>query len=253
MVGLHRGGKRLSGKLGEIVLQAGDSLMLATGPDFAARKNLKKNFTVISDAISTRLSPVENWFISLALLAAVVLATLEVLPLLKGLVFVLAGMLLLGTVQGPELRRRFPFELMLVVISALVFAQALANTGLTDTLADILYRYLSGLGPLAALAGIFFVTLLMTETMSNVAAAALAFPIAFALSESFNVNHMPFVMAVAYGASASFLTPYGYTTNLIVQNLGNYRISDYLRAGLPLSLSYSCCALTLIPIVYPLQ
>ena len=251
VVGLHRGGKRLSGKLGDIALQAGDNLVLAAGPDFANRKNLNKNFTVISDTVNPRLSLPQHYFLSVSLFVAVILATFNILPLIKGLAFVLAGMLLLGIVQGSELRRRFPFELILIVISALVFSQALTNAGLTGIVADGIHHYLSDMGPFAALAGIFFVTLLMTETMTNTAAAALAFPIAFGLSESFNVNYMPFVMAVAYGASASFLTPYGYTTNLMVQNLGNYRIGDYLRAGLPLTAIYSLSVVGLIPIIYP--
>ena len=251
VVGLHRGGKRLSGKLGEIVLQAGDNLVLATGPDFANRKNLNKNFIVISDTVKPRISLLENCFLSVSLPAAVILATFNLLPLIKGLTFVLAGMLLLGTVQGSELRRRFPFELILIVISALVLSQALTNAGLTGIVANAAHHYLSDIGPFAAVAGIFFVTLIMTETMTNTAAAALTFPIAFGLSDSFGANYMPFVMAVAYGASASFLTPYGYTTNLMVQNLGNYRIGDYLRAGFPLTAIYSLCVVGLIPIVYP--
>lgn len=251
VVGLRRGGKRLSGKLGDIALQAGDNLVLAAGPDFANRKNLNKNFTVISDAVNPRLSLLQHYFLSISLFAAVILATFNILPLIKGLAFALAGMLLLGIVQGSELRRRFPFELVLIVISALVFSQALTNAGLTGIVANGIHHYLADMGPFAAVAGIFFVTLLMTETMTNTAAAALAFPIAFGLSESFNVNYMPFVMAVAYGASASFLTPYGYTTNLMVQNLGNYRIGDYLHAGLPVTVIYSLSVVGLIPIIYP--
>ena len=87
--------------------------------------------------------------------------------------------------------------------------------------------------------------------MTNNAAAALAFPIAFGLAESYGLSPMPFVMAVAYGASASFLTPYGYTTNLMVQNLGHYSFADYFRSGLPLSIAYSTVVLVLVPLVFP--
>ena len=87
--------------------------------------------------------------------------------------------------------------------------------------------------------------------MTNNAAAALIFPIAFGMAGSYDVSYMPFVMAVAYGASASFLTPYGYTTNLMVQNLGGYTLRDYFRVGLPLSLVYSAVVIYLIPIVFP--
>jgi len=253
VVGLHRGGKRLSGKLGDITIHAGDNLMLAAGPDFVHRKNLKKNFLVTNDEIGARLSPVENYFISISLIAVVSLSILNVVPLMKGLAFILVGMLILGTVKGAELRRRFPFELFLIIASALVFAQALTNTGLTSLIADSFHGYLSSLGPYTAIAGIFFVTLLLTEVMTNNAAAALSFPIAFGLAESFGLSHMPFIMAVAYGASASFLTPYGYTTNLMVQNLGGYSFRDYLRAGLPMSIVYSICVIILIPVIFPFE
>ena len=118
-------------------------------------------------------------------------------------------------------------------------------------LADTFHGSLSVWGPYAALIGIYFVTLLLTELMTNNAAAALSFPIAYGLAESFGVNIMPFVMAVAYGASASFLTPYGYTTNLMVQNLGGYTMRDYFRMGLPLSIVYSAVVLFLIPRIFP--
>ena len=227
--------------------------MLAAGPDFVHRKNLKKNFLVTNDEIGARLSPVENYFISISLIAVVSLSILNVVPLMKGLAFILVGMLILGTVKGAELRRRFPFELFLIITSALVFAQALSNTGLTSLIADGFHGYLSGLGPYAAIAGIFIVTLILTEIMTNNAAAALSFPIAFGLAQSYGLSYMPFIMAVAYGASASFLTPYGYTTNLMVQNLGGYSFRDYMRAGLPMSITYSICVIFLLPVIFPFE
>ena len=118
-------------------------------------------------------------------------------------------------------------------------------------IADGLHNNLAVLGPYAALAGIYFGTLILTELMTNNAAAALAFPVAFGLAESYGISFMPFVMAVAYGASASFLTPYGYTTNLMVQNLGGYQFGDYTRAGLPVSIVYSTLVLLLIPRIFP--
>jgi di/tricarboxylate transporter len=252
VVGLHRGGKRLSGKLGEIALQAGDSLMLATGPDFAERKNLNKNFLVINDTVNaTRLPAFQNYFISLTLVAVIALAAMGTVPLIKGLAFLLAGMLVLGTLKAEELRRRFPFELWLIIASALTWAQALDNSGLIPMLADSFHDYLVLMGPYGAIASVFLFTLLLTEIMTNNAAAALSFPIAFGLAQSLGLNHMPFVMAVAYGASASFLTPYGYTTNLMVQNLGGYEFRDYLRCGLPVSLAYCTTVIYLIPKVFP--
>jgi di/tricarboxylate transporter len=252
VVGMRRGGKRLSGKLGNITLQAGDSMMLAVGPDFNDRKNLDKNFAVIDDSVAAAAtSTFQNYFVTLTLLGVIALAALEMVPLIKGLAFLLTAMLVIGVVRGSELRRRFPFELWLIIASALTLAQALTNSGLVGVLTDAFHNNLVALGPYAALIGIYLVTLVLTEVMTNNAAAALSFPIAYGLAESYGVSLMPFVMAVAFGASASFLTPYGYTTNLMVQNLGGYTLRDYFRMGLPLSISYSVLVLYLIPRVYP--
>jgi di/tricarboxylate transporter len=149
------------------------------------------------------------------------------------------------------LRRRFPFELWLIIASALTLSQALTNSGLVAVLADTLQNNMSILGPYGALIGIYLATLLLTELMTNNAAAALVFPVAFGLAESYGVSYMPFVMVVAYGASASFLTPYGYTTNLMVQNLGGYKLRDYFRTGLPVSIVYAAVVIVLVPELFP--
>ena len=252
IVGMRRGGKRLSGKLGNLTIQAGDSMILAVGPDFNDRKNLDKNFVVIDDEVAgPNTSTFQNYAVTVVSLGAIALASMGVITLVKGLAFLLACMLLLRLVRGAELRRRFPFELWLIITSALTLAQALNNSGFVVIIAETFHSNLASFGPYVALVGIYLMTLLLTEAMTNNAAAALSFPIAFGLAESYGLSFMPFVMAVAYGASASFLTPYGYTTNLMVQNLGGYTLGDYFRVGLPLSISYSLLVIYLIPVVFP--
>lgn len=253
VVGLRRGGQRLSGKLGSIRLQAGDSLMLAIGSDFYARRNVDKNFLVVgSRAVVLKLPPAVDLLIGVGMLAVVTLAAVGVMPLVKGLGAMLVLMLALKVLRAGELRRRFPFEIAMIIASALVLSQALANSGLVALFADRLHAGLAGESPYLALVGVYLGTLLLTEMMTNNAAAALAFPVAYGLAESFGLSVLPFAMAVAYGASASFLTPYGYTTNLMVQNLGSYRFADYLRFGLPVSLAYSTVVLLLLPRLFPL-
>ena len=97
----------------------------------------------------------------------------------------------------------------------------------------------------------YLLTWLITEVVTNNAAAALMFPMAYGLAESLGVNYMPFVMAVAYGASASFISPFGYQTNLMVMNAGNLKISDFAKAGWLVSLSFTVVALIMIPIIFP--
>ena len=252
VVGMRRGGKRLSGKLGNITIQAGDNMVLAVGPDFNERKNLDKNFLVINDSVGEiKTTPFQDFFITGTLMVVIGLASVGLIPLIKGVMFLLVCMLALGVVRSSELRRRFPFQLVVIIASALTLSQALTNSGLMAILASWLHDNLAGLGPYAALVGLYLGTLLLTELMTNNAAAALSFPVAFGLAESYGISYMPLIMAVAYGASASFLTPYGYNTNLMVQNLGGYGLRDYLRFGLPLSLAYSATVLVMIPLVFP--
>jgi len=253
VVGLRRGGQRLSGKLGSITLKAGDSLMLAVGGDFYARRNVEKNFLVVgSHDVQQRLPPLVDAVVGIGMLLVVVFAALGRVELVKGLCILLVAMLGLGVVRASELRRRFPFEIAMIIASALVLAEAMTNSGLVERFADALHLGFAGGSPHLALAGVYLGTLLLTELMTNNAAAALAFPIAAGLADSFGLSVLPFAMAVAYGASASFLTPYGYTTNLMVQNLGGYRFGDYLRFGLPVSLAYSAVVVLLLPRLFPL-
>ena len=254
VVAMRRGGERLSGKLGEIELRAGDALLLAVGQDFKHHRNIDKNFYVISGGeVQRQLSRRDSWLLGLGFATVVAGAALGYFSLLKGLIVLLGGMISLNIVSTSELQRRFPFQIWLIIASALVLAEAFSGSGLADGLAGGLRSSVAGAGPYVGLVGIFLLTLALTELMTNNAAAALAFPLAWSLAESFGVSWTPFVMAVAYGASASFLTPFGYQTNLMVQNLGGYHLRDFVRAGLPLTVAYSATVLVLLPLMFPFE
>jgi len=253
VVGLRRDGDRLSGKLGSIVLQPGDSLALAVGPDFYQRMNLGRNFLVVDEQRDTHRFPVSiTRFFALALVGVIALVSVGMLPLVMGLAFLLASLLVLGVVSGSDLRRRFPFEMWLIITSALTLAQALEDTGAVQAAAQWSGPWLSVIPGIWTLVGLYLITVLVTELMTNNAAAALMFPVGWTVALSTGSEPLPFIMAIAFGASASFLTPFGYTTNLMVQNLGTYQRADYLRAGLPVTLAYSAVVLLLLPRVFPL-
>lgn len=252
VVGIRRGQVQLSGKLGEIRLRAGDALMLAVGSDFAGRNNLERNFYVLKGGTrKPRLTMRQSYGVFAAFASVIALEVFGVLPLLQGLALLLIGMLALRFVDVGELRRRFPFELILVIGSALVMSQVMASTGVADLIASGLRQVVGDNGPMWALVAVFIVTLLLTELMSNNAAAALVFPIAFSLAQSMGVSPLPFVMALAFGASASFITPFGYQTHLMVFSPGQYRFMDFVRMGLPVSVAYSITALLLLPWAFP--
>jgi di/tricarboxylate transporter len=252
VVGLHRDGERLSGKLGNISLRAGDSLMLAVGADFQKRSNLSRNFLIVDNSVASHsLSTAKSVITAVGMTAAVGCSIAGWVPLSTGLMFLLLLMLSLKLFSAAELRRRFPFEMWLIVSSALAISQAVLNSGLMETAMLGLSPLLAELSPMMMLVLIYALTLAMTELMTNNAAAALMFPIGYSVAITTGLEPMAFVMAVALGGSASFLTPYGYATNLMVQNLGGYSRQDYIRFGWLVSLAYSSVVLLLLPRVFP--
>ena len=252
VVGVHRDGERLSGQLGNITLRAGDSLMLAVGPDFQKRSNLSRNFLVVDSSVASHsLSSGKSFAVAAGMFMAVGCSVLGWVPLATGLMFLLLLMLALKLFSTAELRRRFPFEMWLIVSSALAISQAVMDSGLMGSAMGFLSPLLGSVPPLVMLVMIYVLTLAMTELITNNAAAALVFPLGYSLAVATGLDPMAFVMAVALGGSASFLTPYGYTTNLMVQNLGGYTRADYLRFGWLVSLTYSAVVLTLLPRVFP--
>ena len=251
IVGLQRDGETVSGKLGRTALRPGDLLVLATGEDFAQRKNLGRNFYLLSDDLDVRLLDSKQGFlVTLALGAVIAMAATGSLSLSVGLLGLLMGLWLSGLVSVDDLRRRFPFDIWILVASALVLAQSLVGSELISTFMSLVLPVMMDQTPLIGLVVVFLLTLMLTELVTNNAAAALMFPIGYGLAESLGVDVMPFVLAVAFAASGSFLTPYGYATNLIVQNIGGYTRGDYLRFGLPISVAYSVGILTMLCVTY---
>ncbi|MFM2329261.1 MAG: hypothetical protein RLZZ494_1364, partial [Pseudomonadota bacterium] len=144
-----------------------------------------------------------------------------------------------------------PWELIMIIASSLVISEVMINTGVAKLMASGLLSGAERFGPYAALAVLLIVTWILTELMSNNAAAALAFPVALGVAEQLGLSPMPFVMGVLYGASCSFITPYGYQTNLMIQGPGRYTMGDFVRTGLPIALVFNLVALAAIPVFFP--
>ncbi|OUS12784.1 hypothetical protein A9Q89_05160 [Gammaproteobacteria bacterium 53_120_T64] len=252
VVAVRRGDQRLAGGLGKIKLQSGDSLVLATGHDFHSRHNLPRNFIVLG-GVNTRehLPAATELTIIGGFIAVIALSALTILPLFKGLLILLGALIASNRLSINEIRRHFPFELIVVIGAALGFAQVMQDSGVATLLAELILSAPGAQGAYPALIACFVLTLLLTEMVTNNAAAALTFPVALSMASQYQADPIPFIMAVAFGASASFMTPHGYQTNLMVYSAGNYRWRDYLKIGLPTSLLYATIALIAIPRVYP--
>ena len=251
VLAVARNGERLAGKIGSIRLQAGDTLLLEANSNFVAQQRISKDFYLVNgipDSEPLRHEKAPLAMIILALM--VVLASFGFLSMLKAAILASAAMLLTGCCSSVRAFRNIEWSVLLVIGAALSIGKALETTGAAGAIATTLVQF-SGDNPWLALAVIYGVTNLLTEAITNNAAAALIFPIALALSQNLGVNFTPFAIAITIGASASFSTPIGYQTNLMVYGPGGYKFSDFMRVGIPLNILFWLITVTLTPIFYP--
>jgi di/tricarboxylate transporter len=251
VVGARRDGDTLSGKLGDAVLRAGDYLTLAMGDDFKSRRNISKNFYIVSDVETEQL--LSGYKEKLAIggfFAAIALSALGWVSLFKGLVLLLGLLLLTGSLNANEVMQRLPRQIWLIIGSALVLSQALTTSGALNGLKEWIVLHHDSFTPLMGLMVIYVCTWFLTELVTNNAAAALMFPIGLSLSYSLGVDPKAFLLTVAFGASASFMSPYGYQTNLMVYSAGGYRLGDFVKVGLPISLIYGITVVGMLNLFY---
>ncbi|WP_417326787.1 SLC13 family permease [Halarcobacter sp.] len=252
IVAIKRGDKKLSKSIGNTVLEIGDNLILAIGKDFYKRDNLKKNFYVLGDiSIQKKLSLFQSLIVCLSFLFVLILSFFKIITLVKGLFILLTFFLIMGFLNFSEIKRRFPYDLVIIIGSSLGIAFVMIESGLANSLANFLNSTLGGFGVYGSFIAIYLLTFLLTEIITNNAAAALSFPIAYSTAVSLDVNILPFIFAVVYGASASFMTPYGYQTNLMVSSIGGYNLKTFFKVGFFISIIYSIIVITLIPIFFP--
>lgn len=251
VVAIRRDGEQISGKLGELKLQAGDFLLLATGADFQQRDNITKNFFVVSEQkIARKLKPWQEYFTLFGFISTVVLAATSIVPLATGLLFFVASLSIIKVSSMGEIKRHLPINLILVIVGALSLATALETSGIINMATHALTPIIGDMPPVVALVLVYVMTLLLTEFVTNNAAAALMFPFAYGIVNAMGLPLMPFALAVAFAASASFISPYGYQTNLLVFSATNYKFKDFVKIGTPISILYSSIVLTLLNWVY---
>jgi di/tricarboxylate transporter len=252
VVAVQRGNEKLSGKIGNIELQTGDSLVLAVGKEFARHENLRKNFTLLNELPSQReLAPHQGYLVLGLFIGGIVLSASGICSLFQSMSLLMLAFLGLGFLKFKQLKNNMNISLLLMIGSALGISQVIQTYGLADLLSHSLLQFIGADSPWLALAGIYLATVIITELVTNNAAAALMFPIALATAQQLEVSPTPFIMAIAYAASASFLTPIGYQTNTMVYSVGKYRFTDYFRVGSWLSLLYAILAIGLLPLVFP--
>jgi len=250
IISFKRGSQNIA-KIGSETIQVGDRLILAVGKEFQNRDNIAKNFYILSNIEhNKKFSNKKSFAIVSGFVFVIVLSVLGIVSLLKGLLVLLGLLLLTKTIDFAQIKRRFAYDIFIIVGSSLAIAKVLTSSGVADEVAKFMIEMFGGFGVYGSFIGVYIITLLLTETITNNAAAALVFPIAYATAVALDVSVMPFIFAVAYGASASFILPYGYQTNLMVSSLGGYKTKDFIKIGWIVSLVYSAVVLIGVPIVF---
>ncbi|MEX2321980.1 MAG: SLC13 family permease, partial [Saccharospirillum sp.] len=186
VVGIRRGEKRLEGQLGRIPLKVGDSLLLAVGGSFSQHRNLDRNFHLLSDSLQRPRLSMQHSLLTLGgFLLALATASIGWLSLFEALLCLLGVFLVTGLLSAQDMRRRFPFQLLLVIGSALAIAKGMEASGAAELIARAMQAVFNDYGVYAAFVGVFLMTLVLTETVTNNAAAALAFPIGLSTAQAF--------------------------------------------------------------------
>jgi di/tricarboxylate transporter len=251
VIAVARNGERLPGKIGDVVLRAGDTLLLEAHPWFADRYRDSRDFFLLSPVGDSAPPRHHRAWVAVAILAGMVVAVATgALGLLNAALLAAGLMLLTGCCSGPGARRAVDWQVLVVIGAALCLGRAVQNSGAAAAPAPGVIG-LAGASPWLALALVYAVTMICTEVLSNSAAAALVFPIALATAQGLGADVMPFVMAITIAASCGFATPFGYQTHLMVYGPGGYRFTDFLRVGVPLNLLVGVVTVVLAPVWWP--
>lgn len=252
IIAIHRNGKRVPGKVGEMNLAGGDFLLLLSG-DNRENGNHEKDLFFLS--VPKKMKEKKNKNLGIVGVLSMVLlisGVAGVFPLFDICLVILCGLVFFGILSLVEIRRELDLSLLLILVCSLALGVALEKSGTADWIATILISSVQAFGPVAVLTGLFMVTIFLTALITNAAAVSIVFPIAMSIAQQMDLSYTPFFVAIAFAASGDFMTPIGYQTNLMVYGPGGYTFRDFLKVGAPLTLLYTILCITFISFFYNL-
>jgi di/tricarboxylate transporter len=250
VLAVARNGERLRGKIGDIVLRPGDTLLIEASPSFAVQQRDSRDFFLISGVEHSTPRRHERAAVALAILAAMVVAAAAGVNMLVAALFATFLMVASGCCTLSDARNSLEWPVLIAIGAALGLGRAMEVSGAAQSLAGAILS-LAGQQAWLTLATFYVASAVLTEILTNNAVAALMFPVGLASAEQLGVSPLPFVMALMIAASAGFATPIGYQTNLMVYGPGGYRFADYLRLGIPLDIVVGATTVLLVPQIWP--
>jgi di/tricarboxylate transporter len=251
VIGIHRNGERIKGNLGEIILKAGDLLLLTVGPQFKERIRKGKDLYMLKwiDEQSSVSQP-KRILLLILIGSLIVLSITGLVDFAVALMLMMATAVILGMFGSKELKQQTNLELLLVLGGAIAVGKGFIDSGAASLLMAPLLDMVQAWSQASVILMLFLLTLLFTSFVTNVAAVAIVFPIAFELVQAGGYNPTSIYLTLAFGASAAFLTPVSYQTNLMVYGPGKYKFKDFLKIGIPFTLCYAATALITIIILH---
>jgi di/tricarboxylate transporter len=250
VIAVARNGERINKKIGDIVLQPGDTLLLETRQSFVEQQRNNRDFYLVSQVEGSRPLNQEKAGLALALLVALIaLVTFGVMSMLQAALLIAGVMVLSNCCSASVARRAIDMQTLLVIAAAIGMGKAMQLSGLAKTIGDLLLT-LVGSNPSAMLIAVLIVTMLLGNLVTAKAGAVLMLPIVIAIASELGVSQMPFIIAVMFASATSLATPISYPTNLMVYGAGGYRFKDYLLLGVPLSILIIIMGAILIPMFW---
>ncbi|MDP8959556.1 MAG: SLC13 family permease [Actinomycetota bacterium] len=252
VLAIHRAGQRVDAQLGQVPLRVGDTLLLLSDSRFRERWYDRNDFLLVSRlGAAMPTSTRQAALVGVIGLGIVLLAATGILPILQASLLGAVALVLAGVLTPGEARNAVDLDVVVLIAASFGLAAAIESSGLADRLAQGLVDIFSAWGPRGVLLGVVLATVLLTELITNNAAAVLIFPIAASSAATLGIDPRGFAVALAVAASASFLTPIGYQTNTMVYGPGGYRFGDYARLGAPLTLMVIMAVVAFVPVFWP--
>jgi di/tricarboxylate transporter len=252
IIAIHRNGKQVSGKVGEMKISGGDFLLLLSGEEDLSNGNQGDLFFI---SIPTRLNSKRpawiNWF-GMATFLMLIAGVVGLLPLFTVSMILLASMVAFKILNIADIRKELDLSLLLVLVSSMAIGVALDKTGPASLLAHKMIEGVNWLGAIGVLSVLFAITTLLTALITNAAVVAVVFPIAMSIADQMHLPSTPFFVAIAFAASGDFMTPIGYQCNMMVYGPGGYTFKDFLKVGVPFTILYSVICITFITFYYHL-
>jgi di/tricarboxylate transporter len=239
IVAMQRDGERVQGKIGEIKIAPGDLLLVFTGKSFYERVDLYRDIHVISEQHKSNSSggrlAMAMGTIAVAIIFLFIYGQLSLFP---SLLIIFSIMVAYGLFSASDIKRELDLHLVAILVFSLAMGNAMINTGAGTMVAEFIVTLLEPYGKVGIMVGLILITVILTSIIGNVGAVSISFPLAYAMSASLDTIGHPFYLALAFGASAAFLTPISYQTNLIIFGPGGYTFKDFFKVGLPVTILY---------------